>query len=183
MAVDNENANPNDGRTVWRGRCVERSLFAKTEASPLTSPKDSRYSFATASCRSMSKILHATLQDKIEELQSSLDAVGAEAKALSKQNTATEQELQVCPHGPFLCSSGYACSLSDVQQALDLKRYCLDMSCACVTALCFAFNVQQKRLYGKASRVSCRLVFARCRVLFRLFASMADPDLLFQQHQ
>lgn len=35
------------------------------------------------------------LQDKIEELQASLDAVGAEAKALSEQNTATEQELQV----------------------------------------------------------------------------------------
>lgn len=59
----------------------------------------------------MSKILHALMQDKIEELQSSLDAVGAEAKALSKQNTATEQELQVCPHGSFLCSSGCACSL------------------------------------------------------------------------
>ena len=35
------------------------------------------------------------LQDKIEELQASLDAAGAEAKALSEQNTATEQELQV----------------------------------------------------------------------------------------
>ena len=34
------------------------------------------------------------LQDKIEELQASLDAAGAEAKALSEQNTATEQELQ-----------------------------------------------------------------------------------------
>ena len=35
------------------------------------------------------------LQDKIEELQASLHAVGAEAKELSEQNTASEQELQV----------------------------------------------------------------------------------------
>ncbi len=35
------------------------------------------------------------LQDKIEELQASLQAVGAEAKGLSEQNTASEQELQV----------------------------------------------------------------------------------------
>ncbi|CAL5229239.1 g12525 [Coccomyxa viridis] len=33
-------------------------------------------------------------KDKIEELQASLHAVGAEAKALSEQNTASEQELQ-----------------------------------------------------------------------------------------
>ena len=38
---------------------------------------------------------YGLLQDKIEELQASLHAVGAEAKALSEQNTASEQELQV----------------------------------------------------------------------------------------
>ena len=37
----------------------------------------------------------ALLQDKIEELQASLHAVGAEAKGLSEQNSASEQELQV----------------------------------------------------------------------------------------
>jgi len=90
---------------VARPLCRKKFVCQDREASPLTSPKDSRHSCGTASCRSMSKILHAMMQDKIEELQSSLDAVGAEAKALSKQNTATEQELQVCPYGtPFLCS-------------------------------------------------------------------------------
>ena len=39
--------------------------------------------------------MYALLQDKIEELQASLQAVGAEAKALSEQNSASEQELQV----------------------------------------------------------------------------------------
>ena len=61
------------------------------------------------------------LQDKIEELEASLEAVRAECMALSEQNPATEKELQVSAkalNSPFaghlavLCCQHAQCAVS-----------------------------------------------------------------------
>ena len=46
------------------------------------------------------------LQDKIEELEASLEAVRAECMALSEQNPATEKELQVRAKALTVLSAG-----------------------------------------------------------------------------